>query len=134
MNKVVLIGRLTRDPELKFTASSGIAVAYINLAVDRNYVDQSGQRQTDFINIVCWRKIAENVANNLSKGRLVGISGSIQTRKYQSKDGSNRYITEVVADEVKFLDYPKDKATIPASNAVGESGFVPLDDDDDIPF
>lgn len=134
MNKVILIGRLTRDPELRFTTGSGIAVAYMNLAVNRNYVDQSGQRQTDFINIVCWRKIAENVANNLSKGRLVGISGSIQTRKYQSKDGSNRYITEVVADEVKFLDWPKDKVATQASNAAGESGFVHLDDDDDIPF
>lgn len=142
MNKVILIGRLTRDPELKFTTGTGIAVATFSLAVDRNYVGQSGQREADFINIVCWRKLAENVANNISKGRLVAVSGSIQTRKYQAQDGSNRYVTEVVADEVKFLDWPKDGNA--ASRAGGnvsqdynresDSGFTPIGEDDDIPF
>lgn len=105
MNKVLLIGRLTRDPELRFTPGSGAAVATFSLAVDRNYVSQNGQREADFINIVCWRKLAEHVANNLSKGRLVAVAGSIQTRKYQAQDGSNRYVTEIVATEVKFLDW-----------------------------
>jgi single-strand DNA-binding protein len=142
MNKVILIGRLVRDPELKFTTGTGIAVATFSLAVDRNYVGQSGQREADFINIVCWRKLAENVANNVSKGRLVAISGSIQTRKYQAQDGSNRYATEVVADEVKFLDWPnKDGGSIPRGNDMSrgvsgeaESGFMPISEDDDIPF
>ncbi|SHF17058.1 single-stranded DNA-binding protein [Caloramator proteoclasticus] len=109
MNKAILIGRLTKDPELKFTPSSGIAVANFTLAVDRNYTNQEGKREADFIPVICWRKLAENVANNLTKGRLVAVSGSIQTRKYQAQDGSNRYVTEVVAEEVKFLDWPKDK-------------------------
>lgn len=142
MNKVILIGRLTRDPELKFTTGTGIAVATFSLAVDRNYVGQSGQREADFINIVCWRKLAENVANNISKGRLVAVSGSIQTRKYQAQDGSNRYVTEVVADEVKFLDWPKE-GNVPSRsggnvsqdyNRESDSGFTPIGEDDDIPF
>jgi single-strand DNA-binding protein len=109
MNKAILIGRLTKDPELKFTPSSGIAVANFTLAVERNYTNQEGKREADFIPVICWRKLAEHVANHLTKGRLVAISGSIQTRKYQAQDGSTRYVTEVVAEEVKFLDFPKDK-------------------------
>lgn len=140
MNKVVLIGRLAKDPELKFTSGTGVAVATFTLAVDRNYVSQSGQKEADFIPIVCWRKLAENVANNLSKGRLAAVSGSIQTRKYQAQDGSNRYVTEVLADEIKFLDWPKDGASSTRGierNEVpnnGDSGFFPVDEDDDIPF
>lgn len=142
MNKVILIGRLTRDPELKFTTGTGIAVTTFSLAVERNYVGQSGQREADFINIVCWRKLAEIVANNISKGRLVAVSGSIQTRKYQAQDGSNRYVTEVVADDVRFLDWPKEGNA--PSRAVGnvsqdynkesDSDFTPIDQDDEIPF
>lgn len=141
MNKVFLIGRLTRDPELKFTPGTGNAVATFSLAVDRNYVGQSGQREADFINIVCWRKLAEHVANNLGKGRLVAVSGRIETRSYQAQDGSKRYVTEVVADEVKFLDWPKEGsssyrggATIPEDSREPESGFFEVDGDDDIPF
>jgi single-strand DNA-binding protein len=106
-NNVLLMGRLTADPKLTYTPNNGIAVATFILAVDRPYVNQSGQRKADFIPVVCWRKLAELVANNLTKGRLVAVSGSIQTRKYQAQDGTNRYVTEVVADEVKFLDRPK---------------------------
>jgi len=109
MNRVVLIGRLTKDPELKFTPNSGIAVTNFTLAVDRNYTNQEGKREADFIPVICWRKLAEHVANNLNKGRLVAVTGAIQTRKYQAQDGSTRYVTEVVAEEVKFLDWPKDK-------------------------
>ncbi|KMT22983.1 single-stranded DNA-binding protein [Clostridium cylindrosporum] len=135
MNKVFLIGRLTRDPELRFTPGSGLAVTTFSLAVDRSYVSQNGQREADFINIVCWRKLAELVANNLSKGRLVGISGSIQTRKYQAQDGSNRYVTEVVADEVKFLDWPKGASGVEGntSSNPGYGEFFPTDDTE-IPF
>jgi single-strand DNA-binding protein len=143
MNKVVLIGRLTRDPELRFTAGSGIAVSTFTLAVDRNYVGQSGQKEADFIPIVCWRKLAEIVANNLSKGKLIAVSGSIQTRKYQAQDGSNKYVTEVVADDVRFLDSSNKKTQgQPAREESGlggfednnTGGFFPIEGDDDIPF
>lgn len=141
MNKVMLIGRLTRDPELKFTPGTGNAVATFSLAVDRNYVGQSGQREADFINIVCWRKLAEHVANSLGKGRLVAVSGRIETRNYQAQDGSKRYITEIVADEVKFLDWPKEGgssykggATTPERPVESGSGFFPIEEEDDIPF
>ncbi|MCX7903254.1 MAG: single-stranded DNA-binding protein [Caloramator sp.] len=125
MNKVLLIGRLTKDPELRYTAHTGIANCTFTLAVDRPYVGQSGQRETDFIPVVCWRKLAENVANNLTKGRLVAVSGSIQTRRYQAQDGTNRYITEVVADEVKFLDKPK-----PTGNRQETDDFIPVEDEE----
>lgn len=137
MNKVVLIGRLTKDPELRFTAGSGIAVATFTLAVDRNFVNQSGQREADFINIRCWRKLAELVANNLSKGRLVAVSGSIQTGKYTAQDGTTRYTTEVVADEVKFLDRGNKENTSPSGpqgHDDSDAGFFPVEGDDDIPF
>lgn len=102
MNKVVLIGRLTRDPELRYT-SSNIATATFSLAVDRNFTNQNGEREADFINIVVWRKQAENVKNYLTKGSQVAIDGRIQTRSYDGQDGQKRYVTEVVADNVQFL-------------------------------
>lgn len=142
MNKVVLIGRLTKDPELKFGAGTGVAVTNFTLAVDRSYVGADGQKQADFINIVCFRKLAEHVANNLGKGRLVGVSGSIQTRKYQAQDGTNRYATDIVADEVKFLDWPKDstsghretRASNDSDYNAADNTFSPIDGEDDIPF
>ncbi|HAZ37562.1 MAG TPA: single-stranded DNA-binding protein [Clostridiaceae bacterium] len=142
LNKVVLIGRLTKDPELKFTPGSGVAVASFTLAVERNFVNQSGQREADFIPIICWRKLAENVANNLGKGRLVAVSGRIQTRSYQAQDGSRRYVTEIIADEVQFLDWPKDGNGNRQSNnpeaGVGTTnddvGFMPVDGEEEVPF
>lgn len=113
MNKIVLIGRLVKDAELKFTAGTGKAVANFILAVDRRY-KKEGQQQADFIPIVVWGKSAENTANYTAKGKLVGISGRIQTRSYEAKDGSRRYITEVVAEEVQFLEWAKN--TQPALN------------------
>ena len=104
LNKVVLIGRLTRDPELRYT-SSGIAVTRFTLAVDRNYTNQQGERQADFIPIVVWRGQAETSAKYLSKGRLVAVSGRIQTGSYETPEGQRRYTTDVVADEVRFLDW-----------------------------
>lgn len=103
MNKVVLIGRLTKDPELKFTPGNGTAVANITLAVDKKQKNDDGSREADFISIIIWGKQAEATANYMTKGRLMGVSGRIQTRSYE-KDGSRRYVTEVVADEVQFLD------------------------------
>ena len=102
LNKVILIGRLTRDPELRFTPANGIAVTNFTIAVDRPFTNQKGEREADFIRIVVWRKLAEICANNLSKGRLVAVDGRLQIRSYEAQDGQRRYMTEVVANEVKF--------------------------------
>lgn len=102
MNKVVLIGRLTRDPELRYTGSN-TPVATFSLAVNRTFTNQNGEREADFINIVVWRKQAENVKNFLTQGSQVAVEGRIQTRTYDDQNGQKRYITEVVADNVEFL-------------------------------
>lgn len=115
MNKVFLIGRLTRDPELRYT-SSNIAVATFSIAVDRNFLNAAGEREADFINIVVWRKQAENVKNYMHKGSQVAIDGRIQTRSYDDTDGKKRYVTEVVADNVQFLDSKGSRdASVPTS-------------------
>ena len=103
MNKVFLIGRLTRDPELRYT-SSNIAAATFTVAVNRNFTNQNGERDADFINVIAWRKTAENIKNYLSKGSQIAIDGRIQTRSYDAQDGTKRYVTEVLADNVQFLD------------------------------
>ena len=106
MNRVELIGRLTKDPELRYT-SSNIAVANFTLAVNRPFQDQNGEQGTDFINIYAWRKLAENIHKYCKKGRLVGIYGSIRTRTYE-KDGNKYYVTEIEASNVEFLESKKD--------------------------
>lgn len=104
MNKAILIGRLTRDPEVRYT-SSNRAVCQFSIAVDRPFTNQqSGQREADFINIVVWDKRAENVGKYMSKGRLVAVEGRIQTRNYENNEGKRVYVTEVVADNVQFLE------------------------------
>jgi single-strand DNA-binding protein len=103
LNRVVLVGRLTRDPELKYTPN-GIAVASITLAVNRPFSNQQGNKEADFINVVIWRKQAENVANYLRKGSLAGVDGRLQTRNYENNEGKKVFITEVVADSVQFLE------------------------------
>ena len=103
MNKVFLIGRLVRDPELRYTGAN-IPVATFSIAVNRTYANAAGERETDFINIVVWRKQAENVKNYVKQGSQVAIDGRIQTRTYDDQNGQKRYITEVVADNVQFLD------------------------------
>ena len=106
MNKVVIIGRLTKDPEPKYTPGNGTAVTQITVAVDRRF-QKDGQKEADFIPVVIWGKAAENTAQYTEKGRLIGISGRIQTRSYEAKDGGKRYVTELVAEEVKFLEFAK---------------------------
>lgn len=108
LNKVILIGRLTKDPELRYTPN-GVAVATFTIAVDRGFTNQQGQKEVDFIRIVVWKKMAEIVANNLGKGRLVAIEGRLQIRNYDTPDGQKRQVSEVVASNVKFLDWPKDQ-------------------------
>lgn len=103
MNKAFLIGRLTRDPELRYS-SSNAAIVNFSIAIDRQYTNSQGQRETDFINIVAFQKQAENIKKYVSKGSLVAVDGRIQTRNYEDKDGKRVYVTEVVADRVQFLD------------------------------
>ena len=103
INNVVLVGRLTKDIDLKYTGS-GTAVGTFNLAVNRKFTDQNGERKSDFINCVIWRKAAENMANFTRKGSLVGIEGSIQTRNYDNQQGNRVYVTEVVVDNFTLLE------------------------------
>ena len=103
INNCVLVGRLTRDPELKYTTSN-IAVATFSLAVNRNFKDANGERETDFINCVIWRQQAENLANWAKKGALIGITGRIQTRSYENQQGQRVYVTEVVAENFQMLE------------------------------
>lgn len=103
INRVVLVGRLTKDPELRYTPS-GVAVARFTLAVSRPFSNQNGEKETDFINCTVWRKPAENTANFLTKGSLAGVEGRIQTGSYEGTDGKRVYTTEVVADSVQFLE------------------------------
>ncbi|EAG1886160.1 TPA: single-stranded DNA-binding protein [Listeria monocytogenes] len=103
MNRAVLVGRLTKDPELRYTPA-GVAVATFTLAVNRTFTNQQGEREADFINCVVWRKPAENVANFLKKGSLTGVDGRVQTRNYEGNDGKRVYVTEIVAESVQFLE------------------------------
>ncbi|MFC6347330.1 single-stranded DNA-binding protein [Vagococcus carniphilus] len=103
INNVVLVGRLTRDPELRFT-SNGSAVATFNLAINRNFTNQSGEREADFVNCVIWRKPAETLANYAKKGTLLGVVGRIQTRNYENQQGQKVYVTEVVCDNFQLLE------------------------------
>lgn len=125
LNQIVLIGRLVRDPELRYTPN-GVPVAQFALAVGRPFTNAQGQRETDFFDIVVWRKQAELVANHLGKGRLVAIQGMLQTRSYDTPEGQRRKVYEVVADRVTFLDR---KPT--GQESMGEEVEI---SDDDIPF
>jgi single-strand DNA-binding protein len=129
MNKTVLIGRLTKDADLKFLPGNGTAVANFTLAVNRRFKTE-GQQQADFIPIVVFGKPAEATANYTSKGSQVAVSGRIQTRNYEAKDGTKRYVTEVVAEEVQFLDTKKQSGN---TENTGYTDAEPVDDGD-IPF
>lgn len=137
MNKVVLIGRMTKDPELKFTPT-GTAVTTFTLAVERRF-KKEGQPQADFIPIVVWGKTGESVANHKKKGALLAVTGRIETRSYEAKDGSKRYVTEVVADEVSFLDWEnKQQGQSYGSGILGDyfgnGDMTEIEDDSDMPF
>ena len=115
MNKVILIGRLTKDPELKFTPGSGTAVTTLTLAVD-NYNSKSGEKSADFIPVVIWGKQAENTAQYMSKGSQIAVSGRISVRTYDAKDGTKRYVTEVVADTFNGVSF------LSRGNGAGNNG------------
>ncbi|EAE2564331.1 single-stranded DNA-binding protein [Listeria monocytogenes] len=115
MNRIVLVGRLTKDPDLRYTPA-GAAVATFTLAVNRAFTNQNGEREADFIQCVVWRKPAENVANFLKKGSMAGVDGRIQTRNYEDSDGKRVFVTEVVAESVQFLEPKNNNAEGVTSN------------------
>ncbi|MDT0067310.1 single-stranded DNA-binding protein [Listeria cossartiae subsp. cayugensis] len=119
INRVVLVGRLTREPELRYTPN-GIAVVTFTLAVNRARTDKDGNRAADYINCIAWRKTAENIANYVKKGHQMGLDGQITTRNYEGKDGKRVYVTEVLVESVEFLEPRKD-----ARNAMPEENDAP---------
>lgn len=121
LNRIVLIGRLTRDPELRYTPN-GVAVATFTLAVDRQFTNSQGERETDFINIVTWRGLAENCANYLKKGRLAAADGRLQIRNYENNEGKKVYVSEVVADNVRFLESSQGSQNSNSNNNQYSSG------------
>jgi single-strand DNA-binding protein len=133
LNKVILIGRLTADPELKQTPS-GVAVTSFTIAVDRQ-ATKEGKKETDFINIVAWRKTAEFISKYFNKGSAIIVCGSIQTRSWKDSEGKNRYATEVVASEVSFAEAKKASANISITAEENKTeSFVEVDDADGLPF
>ena len=143
LNKVILIGRFTRDPELRSTPQ-GTSTCSFSLAVDRNYQSAGGERQTDFINCVAWRQTAEFISKYFQKGNLICVEGSIQTRSWKDNDGNNRYATDVVVDRSYFVESKKSAQANPSMDApsFNNSDFgnlpdpiSPLGTDDDyLPF
>jgi len=133
MNKVNLIGRLTHDPELRQT-QSGTSVCSFGLAVNRNYTNAQGERETDFINITVWRNTAENCVRYLTKGSKVAVCGSLQSRNYEDKDGKKRTVLEVIGDDVEFLSGRKETqdSSAPAPKSA-KANLQPVDDDE-LPF
>lgn len=135
MNRVILVGRLTKDPELKFTPN-GVPVATFTLAVQRAFTNQQGEREADFINCVVWRKPAENVAQFLKRGSMAGVDGRVQSRSYDGQDGKKVYVTEVMAESVQFLE-PKNSGNGGQQQSSGGSTFGNREvniSDDDLPF
>lgn len=132
MNKVILVGNLTRDPEFTTTAS-GVNVSKFTLAVSRRFQNANGERETDFISVVVWRAQAETCAKYLRKGSKAGVVGSMQTRTYDAQDGTKRYVTEVVADEVEFLT-PKSEGEPELPRPAKKNAQPTPIDDDDLPF
>lgn len=133
MNKVVIIGRLTSDPTLKYTPGAGTAVTTVTLAVDRRYTKDE-KKEADFIPVVIWGKSAESTAQYMRKGLLMGVSGRIQTRNYDHKDGYKVYVTEVVAEEIKFLEWGnKESKSSDSSYASSFDDMTPIEDSD-VPF
>lgn len=142
MNKWVGIGRLTKDPELRFTPGSGASVTTLTLAIDK-YNSKTGQKEADFIPVVIWGKQAESTANYLTKGSKVAISGKIQTRSYENKEGVKVYVTEVVADQFGGVEFLGSKATgnnqnsAPPNDVFNQGNFeedITPEDDGDCPF
>ena len=135
LNNIILMGRLTRDPELRRTGT-GTAVTSFSLAVDRDFKSQSGEKETDFIDIVAWRNTAEFVSKYFTKGRMAVVEGRLQIRDWTDKDGNKRRSAEIVADSVYFGDSKRDGGDTVQSEPQSEpqSGFSEVEDDGDLPF
>lgn len=133
MNRTVLIGRLTKDPEIKNTASQ-VSVCTFTIAVDRRFKDNNGQRQADFINCVAWRQTANFIAQYFHKGSKIAVVGSIQTRNYEDKNGNKVYVTEVVVDEVEFVDSISNSAPKKPDNSESTNIESSETEIDDMPF
>ena len=136
MNKVILMGRLTREPEVRYTQGNNTAVCSFSLAVNRRF-KQEGQPDADFINIVAWAKTAEFVSKYFTKGQQVAVSGHLQTRNYEDKEGKKVYVTEVIAEDVYFADSKRESGDTPQtpSNEVPSSaGFMQIEEDSNLPF
>ena len=136
MNKAILMGRLTKDPEIRYTQTNNTMVASFSLAVNRRFVKEGEERQADFINIVAWGKTAEFVNNYFKKGQQVGIIGRIQTRNWEDEQGQKHYATEVVAEETYFADSKKEEKQEDNTNksVVDEFWNATISDDDELPF
>ena len=135
LNRVILIGRLTRDPEMRYTPS-GVASVRMGIAVDRPFKDRDGNKQTDFIDLQAWRKLAETCAAHLKKGRLIAVEGRLEVRSFEGQDGQRRKVYEVNCDDVRFLDRaPEGSATQASTDPYGEDepGFDGPDDEP-VPF
>ena len=133
MNKAVIVGRLTKSPELRYTQTNIASVAF-TIAVNRNYKNANGEYDADFIPVVAWRGLAETLSKHLKKGARVAISGRIQTRSYDGNDGQKRYVTEVIADDATIIDWGSDTGTPDGeTTTTAPAGFTPVDDDD-VPF
>ncbi|ELP8735869.1 single-stranded DNA-binding protein [Staphylococcus pseudintermedius] len=142
INRVVLVGRLTKDPEFR-TTQSGVEVATFTLAVNRNYKNKNGEQQADFINCIVFRKQAENVNNYLNKGNLAGVDGRLQSRSYENQEGRRIFVTEVICDSVQFLESKNNnqsnnqqqRGQAPAQDNPFTNANNPIDiDDEDLPF
>jgi len=133
MNRVVIVGRLTHDPELRFT-QNGIAVTRFSLAVDRPFTNQQGERETDFLDVVVWRRQAENVAAYLKKGSLAAVDGRVQVRSYETSEGQKRKVWEIVADRVEFLDRRGDTGSQMSQGGYGRTQPELGEDEDDVPM
>ena len=130
MNKVIMIGNLVADPETR-TTQSGVTQCTLRVAVQRRFADkQTGKRESDFFNVICWRNTAEFAAKYLTKGRKIAVEGSLQTRSYDAQDGSKRYVTEIIADNVEFCDSRQEGAQAATAQ---EGGFTEVEDDE-LPF
>lgn len=132
LNNVVLIGRLVRDPEMRYTPN-GFAVTTFTLAIDRPF-QSNGKKETDFVPVVTWRQLAENCANYLKKGRLVAVEGRIQTRNYENNEGRKVYVTEVVAYNVRFLETGRTQQNDSDHDPFQDDGQPIEIKDDDLPF
>lgn len=138
MNKVILMGRLTKDPELRYTTANNTAVASFTIAVDRRFSRQGEERQADFFPVVAWDKNAEFCSKYFTKGLKVVVVGRLQTRTWDDNEGKKHYVTEVVSEELHFAESKKSQGmgdTRPAADTAQPSdGFYPVDEDDELPF